>query len=160
MAIEYFYSGTRLRPVQTRQLARVLQPFLAPDEPLLALVATVKTLPRLTHLAVTGRRLLGFRADTARRSGPGLQIVFSEVLSVASLPSFQQRWSLSVTTRSGEELDFGSLHPLDSSHLVPLIQSLLSPPRAVSAPPPLLAPPAPSAGLRPIPPDRSGEPPA
>jgi hypothetical protein len=133
------YIGIEVDPGEAERALRVLRLFLRDGETLLALATTVKALPTLTHIAVTDRRILGFRAAELAKEGPCQEISLATVGTVETRKSYQRRWFFVVTDKAGAETDFGDVHDQDAPRLVRIVQNLVTPP----APPrPATAPPA------------------
>ncbi|MFI0348901.1 DUF4041 domain-containing protein [Actinomadura sp. 9N407] len=137
--------GADVDPGETARIRQVLGLFVKGDERLLALVTTVKALPKLTHVAVTTRRLIGFCAPELARKGPRQELPLTAVAAIEARKSYQQRWFLVVQDASGEETDFGDLHDQDAPHVVQLVRDLTAAPPVPFTP----APPAPVAPVAP-----------
>ncbi|MQY09472.1 DUF4041 domain-containing protein [Actinomadura macrotermitis] len=135
--------GSEVDPAEAERLFRLLGLFLGAGERPRALVTTVKALPKLTHLAITDRRVLGFVAADLAQRGPCQETPLSSVVSVETRPSYQQRLFLVIKDTAGEESDFGDVTSQDAPHMCRLIQSLPTPapaPAPQPAPAPALAP--------------------
>ena len=136
------YIGVELRSTSSERLLAGVRALLEPGEVGLALVATVKAIPRLTHLVVTDRRVAAFDEVRSGVSGFAMDVLRTAVAVAQSRPSFQQRLFFSVTDHNGEEHDFGNLHSGDAPHIVELVRSPSppEPPAPVPAPAPTSAP--------------------
>lgn len=138
------YVGVEVDPGAAEHMLRQIGLFLRDGETVLALAATVKALPTLTHIAVTERRVLGFSAPDLVREGPRQEVPIAEVAAVEARKSYKQRWFLVVLDGSGAETDFGDVHDQDAPHIRSVIEGLVRAPRPAQAPP-APATPAPAA---------------
>ncbi|TDD65512.1 DUF4041 domain-containing protein [Actinomadura darangshiensis] len=152
------YVGAELDPAGTDHLMRGIRFFLRDGETVLAIAATVKALPTLTHVAVTDRRVLGLSAPDLVREGPRQEISIVGVTAVETRKSYQQRWFLVVLDAAGTETDFGDVHDQDAPHLRRIIEGAARPPEAVQ--PEVFTGPAEPGGWRYNPPPTWPAPPA
>jgi len=111
------------------------------EERLLALVTTTKALPKLTHVAVTDTRVIGFSAPDLSREGPRQELPLAAITEVETRKSYQQRWFLVVKQGSGEESDFGDVHDADAPHILHLIRTQTATPTPPAPVPSTAAPP-------------------
>ncbi|GLZ05018.1 hypothetical protein Acsp03_24840 [Actinomadura sp. NBRC 104412] len=136
------YIGADVDPGETAHLLKVLGFFVKGEERLLALVTTTKALPKLTHVAVTDTRVIGFSAPDLSREGPRQELPLSAITDVETRKSYQQRWFLVVKHDSGEESDFGDVHDTDAPQILQLIRTQIATPTppvpvpSAAAPPP------------------------
>ncbi|MFI0406821.1 DUF4041 domain-containing protein [Actinomadura sp. 3N508] len=129
------YIGVEVEPGETDRLLRSIGLYLKDGESLLALAATVKALPTLTHVAVTDRRVLGFSAPDLVREGPRQEVRVADVAAVETRTSYKQRWFLVVLDGAGTETDFGDVHDQDAPHVRRIIESAARPPEPVTPEP-------------------------
>jgi hypothetical protein len=140
------YVGVEVDPGAAEHMLRQIRFFLRDGETVLALAATVKALPTLTHIAVTERRVLGFSAPDLVREGPRQEVPIADVTAVETRKSYKQRWFLVVLDGTGAETDFGDVHDQDAPHISSVIEGLARTPRPAPAPPaPATPAPAPAA---------------
>lgn len=116
------YLGVEVPPEQAGELLRAVAARLAPDEIILGLVTTVKALPTLTHLGVTDRRILAFKASALNDQGFAAETALAAVTSAHTRPSYQQRKFLVVEDDDGAETDFGDVHGDDASSVLRIIE--------------------------------------
>ncbi|GAA2412437.1 hypothetical protein GCM10010191_22330 [Actinomadura vinacea] len=142
------YVGVEVPPHEAAALLGTVGGRLAPGEAVLALVATVKALPSLSHVVVTDRRLLGFKAAGLAQQGFVVETPLSAVASAQTRKSYQQREFLVTVGDDGEETDFGDVHGDDAPRVLQIIDRAASAAKnAGSASPVGGAPPAPVASL-------------
>ncbi|WP_345180758.1 DUF4429 domain-containing protein [Actinomadura verrucosospora] len=141
------YLGVEVSPEQAGELLRAVAARLAPGEIILGLVTTVKALPTLTHLGVTDRRIIGFKASALNDRGFAVEAASAAVTSAHTRPSYKQREFLVVVDGDGAETDFGDVHGDDGRPVLKIIEQAAAQTVASPSPVPASAPPhtAPSA---------------
>ncbi|WP_339153728.1 DUF4041 domain-containing protein [Actinomadura luteofluorescens] len=122
------YIGAEVEPGDAERAMRLLRFFLKDGERVLALATTVKALPTLTHIAVTGRRVLGFCLAELAQKGPLQESEIGAIASVETRKSYKQRWFFVITDRAGAEVDFGDVHDQDAPLLTQVVQDLVGGP--------------------------------
>ncbi|RSN62442.1 DUF4041 domain-containing protein [Actinomadura sp. WAC 06369] len=119
------YIGIELGNGEEQDLRRALGLYLKSGESLLAITATVKVLPTLTHVAVTDRRVLGFSAADLVREGPRRELAIADAARIEIRRSYKQRWFLVAFRGAGDEVDFGDVHDEDAPRLHALVAELI-----------------------------------
>ncbi|MFF5260513.1 DUF4429 domain-containing protein [Actinomadura viridis] len=105
------------------------------------MVTTVKALPTLTHLGMTDRRILGFKASALNVQGFAVEAELAAVTSAHTRPSYKQREFLVVVDGDGAETDFGDVHGDDASPVLRIIEQAAAQTVASPSPVPPSAPP-------------------
>ncbi|MEV5830385.1 DUF4041 domain-containing protein [Spirillospora sp. NPDC052242] len=147
------YVGVELGDGEAQDLRRAVGLYLKDGERLLAIAATVKVLPTLTHVAVTDRRVLGLSAADLVREGPRRELAIADATRIEIRRSYKQRWFLVAFAGTGEEVDFGDVHDEDAPRLHELVEKLIrarnaapgEPARPTPAPDGPVLPPEPAA---------------
>ncbi|GGV33769.1 hypothetical protein GCM10010182_66940 [Actinomadura cremea] len=121
------YLGVEVPPEQAGDLLRAVAARLAPGEIILGLVTTVKALPTLTHLGLTDRRILAFRASALNDQGFAVETALAAVTSAYTRPSYKQREFLVVVDSDGAETDFGDVHGDDAPPVLRIIEQAPAP---------------------------------
>ncbi|SFN28273.1 DUF4041 domain-containing protein [Actinomadura madurae] len=129
------YVGVEVDPIEADDLIRRMRFFLRDGESVLALASTVKALPKLTHIAVTDRRVLGLSAPDLVREGPRQEVSTADVTAVETRTSYKQRWFLVVREADGTETDFGDVHDQDAAHVRRIIEGAARPAPVPPVPP-------------------------
>ncbi|POM23394.1 T5orf172 domain protein [Actinomadura rubteroloni] len=137
--------GGDVDPADSARLLRLVGLFLAPGESVLGLAAVSRSPGGLTHVAVTGRRLLGFVAADIAKVGPAVRVALTDMTSVDAPAAATGRRSL-IVDAGGTRTAYGDLAERDAGMLVGLVRERLAPaPAAAPAfPPPVPAAPAPA----------------
>jgi hypothetical protein len=135
--------GGDVDPADTARLLRLVGLFLAPGEGVLGLAAVSRSPGGLTHVAVTGRRLLGFVAADIAKVGPAVRVALTDVAAVDAFAAASGRRSLIVDV-GGARTGYGDLAQRDADMIVGLVREHLAPP-PVSTPAPAPPVPAPAA---------------
>ncbi|NDU73823.1 DUF4041 domain-containing protein [Actinomadura sp. DSM 109109] len=119
------YIGAEVEPSDAERAMRLLRFFLKDGERVLALATTVKALPTLTHIAVTGRRVLGLSLAELAQKGPRQESEIGAIASVETRKSYKQRWFFVIKDRAGAEVDFGDVHDQDAPRLAQIVRDLV-----------------------------------